>query len=106
ATDQPWKLSMVAFDEEGRVLYNVDKPPESDLEYTWGICCWGPRFTELMHGYLQALPRSKREVVLSDVFAAALDQKLEVWSLCFDDGQYLDIGTADELDQALRHFHL
>jgi len=106
ATDTPWKFGMVGLDADGRVVYNVDKPADSDLKYMWGICCWGARFTELMHSYLQCLPAGAKEVVLSEVFNEALHQKLEVWGLCFDDGQYLDIGTSAELDAALRRFHL
>jgi glucose-1-phosphate thymidylyltransferase len=106
ATDTPWKFGMVGLDDEGRVIDNVDKPAETDLMYMWGICCWSHRFTALMHRFLAALPGGGREIVLSEVFNAALTENLEVWGLCFDEGQYLDIGTSAELDLALRRFHL
>ncbi len=105
-TDTPWKFSPVKLDDEGRVVYNVDKPCQTDLYNTWGICCWGPRFTELMHHFLAQIAQKDREVVLSEVFGEALRQDLAVYGLYFADGQYLDIGTADELDTALRKFHL
>lgn len=105
-TDTPWKFSPVKVDEHGRVLYNVDKPKETRLRNTWGICCWGPQFTELMHRYLAELVGEDREVVLSDVFNEALSQSLNVQGLYLEAGQYLDIGTAEELDTALRRFHL
>ena len=105
-TDTPWKFSPVKLDAEGRVLYNIDKPRETELRNTWGICCWGPRFTELMQRFLAEIAQGEREVVLSDVFGEALHQDLNVRGLHFADGQYLDIGTTGELDRALRKFHL
>ncbi len=105
-TDTPWKFSPVKLDEEGRVLYNIDKPRQTDLYNTWGICCWGSRFTGLMHDFLAQIAHEEREVVLSEVFGEALRQGLAVYGLYFADGQYLDIGTAEELDTALRKFHL
>jgi glucose-1-phosphate thymidylyltransferase len=105
-TDTPWKFSPVRMDNEGRVLSIVDKPKDTQVRNTWGICCWGPRFTEMMHQYLATLAPDRKEVVLADVFTSALDQGLSVRGIHFEDGQYLDIGTAEELDTALRKFHL
>ncbi len=106
ATDTPSKFSMVELDDTDRVLYNVDKPTETNLRYTWGICCWGPNFTELMHQFLREVSYTGKEVVLTQVFTEALRQNLKIQGYRFDHGQYLDIGTADELDVALRKFHL
>jgi glucose-1-phosphate thymidylyltransferase len=105
-TDTPWKFSPVELDAEGRVISVVDKPKETELRNTWGICCWGHRFTELMHHYLSDIPPDKSEVVLADVFHHALHQGFDVHGLHFEEGQYLDIGTVEELDSALRKFHL
>jgi glucose-1-phosphate thymidylyltransferase len=104
-TDTPWKLSPVKLDDDGRVIYNVDKPRETELRNTWGIGCWGARFTELMHEFLTRVPLEDRETVLSDVFNQALLQKLRVQGVSFDDGQFLDIGTVEDLDIAQRRFH-
>ncbi|MGD8466105.1 MAG: sugar phosphate nucleotidyltransferase [Anaerolineae bacterium] len=105
-TDTPWKFSPVDTDAGGRVLSVIDKPQETHLRNTWGICCWGSRFTELMHDYLQDLATNQQEVVLAQVFLEALRQELNVFALHFTDGQYMDIGTVEELDSALRRFHL
>jgi hypothetical protein len=40
------------------------------------------------------------------VFDESLRQKLNVRAFCFDGGQYIDIGTSEELDTALHKFHL
>ncbi len=106
ATDTPWKFGMVEIDAEERVVYNIDKPRETDLRYMWGICCWGARFTEMMHQALTDISYAGKEVVLSEMFNEAQRQKLNVMGLRFDDGKYMDIGTAEELDVALKKFHL
>ncbi len=105
-TEAPWKLCPVETDERGRVTYLVDKPPQTHLRNTWGICCWGSRFTELMHQYLLDTPYTGKEIVLADVFNEALRRGWNVQGLHFAGGHYLDIGTAEELDTALRKFHL
>lgn len=106
ATDTPWKFGMVELDAQDRVIRNVDKPRDTELRYMWGICCWSPNFTELMHSFLAANPHPEREIVLSEVFNEALRQGQLIQGVRLDDGQYIDIGTAEELDSALRRFHL
>jgi glucose-1-phosphate thymidylyltransferase len=105
-TDNPSKFGMVDFDTEFSVTHTVDKPADSDLEWMWGCACWGPAFTELMDRYLRDHPFRQKEIVLGDIFNAAIEQKLKVRAVTFDDGQYIDIGTAEELNFALKRFHL
>lgn len=105
-TDKPWKYGMLDWDEKGNVFDLVDKPLETRLTYMWGIGCWSYRFATLMHTYLQAPKKPRKEVVLSDIFEAALEEKLQVRAVPFPQGSYLDIGTPDDLVQALKRFHL
>lgn len=103
-TATPERFGMVAFDGEGRMLYAVDKPVQTDLRYMWGIGCWGSTFTEFMHEHLQTLSPPAREIVLGDIFQAALDAGLSVRVLPFEDGEYIDIGTDEDLARAVRRF--
>ena len=105
-TDKPWKYGMMALDEQGNVSDLVDKPKETSLRYMWGIACWSYRFTNLMHEQLAARGRGGKEIVLSDIFEAALQSRLKVRAVPFPQGSYLDIGTPDDLVSALRRFHL
>ena len=59
-----------------------------------------------MHQFLMNHPRSEKEIVLGDVFNEAIKLKLKVRAYPFPKGLYMDIGTAVELDSALRRFHL
>jgi glucose-1-phosphate thymidylyltransferase len=103
-TDKPSKFGMVGIDGRGNVVEHVDKPAETDLEWLWGMACWGPRFTSLMHTALAshtAAGAQRRETVLGDMFDLAIAQGLVVKGVPFDEGRYIDIGTYDDLKRAL-----
>lgn len=104
-TDNPSKFGMVETDSNHNVTYTVDKPQNTDLTNMWGTACWSPEFTELIHEYLEFAYRGK-EIVLGDVFDYALKKGLPVKGFVFEDGQYIDIGTTAELNEALKQFHL
>jgi len=102
-TDAPERFGMVAF-HEGWMLYTVDKPVQTDLTHMWGIACWEPSFSQFMHEYLGALIPPAHEIVLGDVFQAALEAGLAVQVLPFEDGEYIDIGTPEDLAYAIHRF--
>lgn len=104
-TGNPSKFGMVETDEHNTVIYTVDKPAQTDLTQMWGTACWSPEFTGLIHRRLVSAYEG-HEIVLGDLFNFALEEGLRVKGLVFDDGQYIDIGTAAELNLALRQFHL
>ncbi len=77
-----------------RVLAVVDKPEDPPIANTWGIAVWSPVFTELLHGFVTtALREPGRELLLSDVFVAAVTAGLRVHALAFESGEYHDIGN-------------
>lgn len=105
-TDQPWRFSMVEYDAEYRLLACFDKPAQSDLDYTWGAACWGPRFSALLHAELtQRLQQpTPHEIILSDFFELAARQGLNVRVHPFPDGEYIDIGAPHDLVKAVQRF--
>jgi glucose-1-phosphate thymidylyltransferase len=105
-TDNPGKFGMVDIDSEGNVIFTVDKPKETNLTDMWGCACWSPEFTLLIEDFLSKNKYDGKEIVLGDVFDYALKLKLKVKGLVFDEGKYIDIGTTNELNQALKQFHL
>ncbi len=48
----------------------------------------------------------EKEVVLGDIFNYAIEKKLKVKALVVEGARFIDIGTSDELDSALKKFHL
>lgn len=103
-TDYPEKLCPVRLDGDGRVLDMTDKPPHPDIKNTWGCACWSPRFTEFMHNFLTSIAPPSNEVVLADVFKAAIREDLVVQGVFFENEEYIDVGTPDDLAVAVRHF--
>lgn len=104
-TDRPHKGGMVDFDDEGRIRNIIDKPKVSPLKFTWGTALWGDRFSDLLADFVAA-HRQPSEMLLGDVFMAAIVAGMNVRAWPFKNGSYFDIGTPDELNETIRHFHL
>ena len=105
-TDNPSKFGMVEFTADGVVRSTIDKPKNSSLTHMWGFACWSAPFTRLLHEFICENQNAPREIVLGDVFDKALELGMKVRGVPFEDGLYMDIGTARELDAALKKFHL
>jgi glucose-1-phosphate thymidylyltransferase len=102
-TSSPKRFGMTRMDETGHLTTFVDKPTRTDLAHMWGIGCWGFAFAQLL-GEKLLQHSTEGEPVLSDFFAIALKEGLEVVGLHFPDGSYLDIGTPADLVSATRLF--
>ncbi|NMC00856.1 MAG: dTDP-glucose pyrophosphorylase [Chloroflexi bacterium] len=105
-TERPQKFGMIGINAAHDVIAHQDKPRQTDLKWLWGITCWGPAFTTFMHETLEQegreiAARRGREPVLGDIFDLALARGLRVKGLPFEDGRYIDIGTYDDLRQAV-----
>jgi glucose-1-phosphate thymidylyltransferase len=99
-TEKPERFGMVAFTPDLDMQYTIDKPIETELKYMWGIGCWGSGFTHFMANYLHEMagkPNPVSEVVLAQIFQAALESGLKVKVLPFSGGSYIDIGTPEDL---------
>lgn len=103
-TDTPQRFGMVATGLHNQVVHIVDKPLQSDLSYMWGVACWSPKFTSFLACYLSNLTSHISEVVLGDVFQAALEDGFRIGAVPFDEGYYLDIGTPQDLKRAIQRF--
>jgi glucose-1-phosphate thymidylyltransferase len=90
-------------DPHGRVRRIAVKSQTSDLQFTWIMAVWTPVFTEFMHTHLAAvlnrgeLNNLKREMIMGDVIAPALESGLHVNTVQFHDARYLDLGTPEGL---------
>ncbi len=108
-TEEPQKAGMVEFDAAGRVYKVIEKPPQSQLRYMWGIAVWTPVFTQFMHEHLAGILAlsslaPQRELPIGDVIQAGIDNGLRVEAEAFPEGTYLDIGTPPDLVRAVRLF--
>ncbi|SRR5579883_772812 len=106
-TDQPHKAGMVDFDVAGKVHLIIEKPRQSNLRYMWALAVWTPAFTQFLHEYILNLKANNdvsqlAEIPIGNVIQAALHQGLHIEAEAFPDGRYLDIGTPNDLVQAVR----
>ncbi len=99
-TQKPHKFGMVDFDQEDNFLYTIDKPASCDLKYMWGIACWGSKFSQFIDRYIQET-KAPSEFILSAIFQAAFEAEMKIKVTPFENGQYLDIGTPEDLHQAM-----
>lgn len=108
AARRPEKMDMVAVDADGRVRDIVIKPRRTELSYTWILAAWTPAFTDFLGEYLEtfdpATGGGAKEIHLGDVVRASLADGWRVDAVVIPDGEYRDIGTPDELAEALRLF--
>lgn len=111
-TDQPQKMDMVDLNDEGQIRQIVIKPLHTHLRYTWIIAVWTSTFTHFMHEYLIAAQTEyaqdnglskQRELFVGDVIQAAIEAGLQVETVFFPDGSYLDIGTPEDLVKAIQN---
>ncbi len=114
---EPSKMDMVALDESGRISRIDIKPTRSTLAYTWIIAVWTPVFSQFMNRYIEnkntdatsgsishSAAKSK-EIFVGDVINAAIQDKVKMDKVVFENGDYLDIGTPGDLARAT-HFTL
>jgi glucose-1-phosphate thymidylyltransferase len=95
-TATPQKFGMVACEPSGRITGFVDKPARTELTLMWGLAAWSPRFADFLAADLTARPSGAPELVLSDVFQAALRAGLAIQGVVLDTARYHDIGTPED----------
>lgn len=100
---EPHRFGMVSLRDSGDIARIVDKPATSDSTKMWGIACWEPRFSTFIDHHLHQVPLVHGgEIVLGDVFQAALDAGLAVRGVDFPRGNYIDVGDVQDLARAMK----
>lgn len=101
---KPHKADVVDLDANGRIRRFEIKPASTKLRYAWVIAVWNFSFTVFLHRHLGASPEMdppKKELFLGDVFQAAIDDDLQIESVIFQNSRYYDIGTPEDLIEAV-----
>lgn len=106
---KPHKTDMVELDEGGTVRMIHIKPDSTQLLYAWEIAVWTPVFTGFLHEYVLSVKEKYKlnasdepdELHVGDVIQAAINNQMRVDSVLFQDGSCLDIGTPEDLINAL-----
>lgn len=118
-TEQPEKVGVVDFDDQGIVAGIYEKSQLTHLRYMWAIAAWRPSFTEFLHQFVEnkrkALIGDKSpmlikempdytETPIGDVMVSAIANNLRIEAIPFETGHYLDIGTPENLLNAVYHY--
>lgn len=103
---RPQKMDMVDLDSDGRLREIIIKPSSTDLELTWIIAVWTGVFTRFMHDFLPKASAVKNvetgELYIGDVIREGMRAGLSVETVVFPDGDYVDIGTPEDLTRAVQ----
>ncbi len=102
-TNTPQKFGMVELDDAGTIVGFIDKPTQTKLRLMWGCATWSPKFTQFIHDYLEviSITHTHKEIVLSDLFSAALEAGYHFEPFQITDGHYHDIGTPESFQSAV-----
>lgn len=111
----PKKVDMVVLDDDKKIRQLRIKPSKTDLTYTWIIAVWEWTFTDFLHDFVtkhhEELTKKNKgsglngsaEIHLGDVIQAALNSKLNVENVIFENGSFIDIGTIEDMVRATRN---
>jgi glucose-1-phosphate thymidylyltransferase len=105
-TTTPQKFGMVELDAEGHVIFIIDKPQRTTLKHLWGVAVWSEAFANTLSKFIDMNRACEQEIVLGDAFSLAVTDGLKVKGKVFTDGRYIDIGTPEGLDEAIRTFSI
>lgn len=109
----PEIMDMVEIDEAGKIHAMFLKPGKTDLLLCWLCGLWTPVFTQFMHEYLQEYrienslqiakwdESGREDLTVGAVIQAAIKKGLEVYGVTFLGGQYIDIGTPENLVKSI-----
>lgn len=108
--EQIRKSDMVERNEDGSIARIIIKPREAcDLSYSWIIVAWRPSFSGFMHQFLieDQKMRSQNpdapEIYLGHAVQAAMNHGMKVSSVIFHGQSFLDVGTPENLQEAVIH---
>jgi glucose-1-phosphate thymidylyltransferase len=111
-TEQTKKADMIEFDKNGRIKRINIKPDSTNLLYAWIVAVWGSDFTEFLHEYVLNSkkelnrkqshndPKNIKELFIGEVIQAGIRKDLKIDYVIFKDGNYIDIGTTEDLVKA------
>ena len=107
--EDPTTVDVVETAPDGTVTAIHVKPDDTSLREAWCLAAWGPRFSEWLHERIAAIvadPARRAHVDaherhLGHLFQSVIDDGLSVRGVSFPDGHFFDIGTPENLAEAL-----
>lgn len=98
-TEVPEDLGPVQIAADGKIVAVYDKPARTNLNNTWAVAAWTPRFSHLVHE--QITRAQTQEVILGEVFDLAASNGMHTRAVLFPEGAFHDLGTPFGLARVL-----
>lgn len=110
------KQHMVEINSVGRVRGFQIEPSQTTLRYTWIIAVWNQQFTHFLHEYVSIELEKYRnsssikkdsiieELSMTEAYQGALKKGLQIDTVIFEQGSFLDIGSPGYLKKAVESF--
>lgn len=104
-TQRTDKYDMVLFDKNKKITDIIIKQSKQDnLKYAWVIAAWKPDFSEYIKSFvddkLKTVSEKKlisNEYHMGDVICEAIESGMHVQGIIFNKGEFLDVGTPEDL---------
>ena len=99
---------MVRLNSGSRIRKILVKPRATNLSHSWVFAVWNPGFSCFMHDFLKDdLERRQnstymKELHLGHVIQSAIENDMRVYGHVFEGFEFLDVGSAGNLAQALQ----
>lgn len=106
-TQKTEKYDMVSFDENQNITdIRIKKSKQTHLKYAWVIAAWKPDFTAFLNDFVinKLRGESEKKLLMSeyymgDVMRSAIKSGIKIKGVTYNKGQFLDIGTPDDLNR-------
>jgi len=105
--DNPRKVDMIEFGDNGIVSKLKIKPTESEHSHTWALALWTPKFTGYLHEkvkYIKTGDTGQKEIHLGDIINMAIEDGFIVKGHEVSSEPFIDIGTFPDLKRALAKY--
>jgi len=99
-TNHPEKFGMVKYNSSNRVTQIIDKPLVTNLSEMWGCIIWKPNFTEFLHSSINIDQIYDFATIMNN----AINMGLIFRAVSIQNGNYLDLGTYEEIIQIDKNF--
>ena len=100
----PKKTDMIQFDEKEKIQSIDIKPKKTNLLWAWALSVWNPAFSQFMHQCLDKMLSdfqngTLKECHVGTIFQLALPAGFVFEYVLFENGEWIDIGTPEDLQQ-------
>jgi len=98
-TNDSGKVDMIDIGANNQLIDIVIKNPECCYKYAWILACWNKNFTDYLYNSFHSgkLRHIEREIFIGDILLSFLKDGYSIEVRRISGGEYIDIGTPEDL---------